>query len=194
MPPVHYHAGRFPPRNLEWTALIPLLGPATAAVARYDGMLAAAPNSTVLPMALLREREAVMSSRIEGTRATVDDLLLFQVGQSADERRDDVMEVVNYRKAMQRAEEMLQKTSAVPAGCPQRASRPDVRRTRREPGSGRIPPRTKLDWPPQLQNRRGKIRPHRRGQTAGRDGRMGKAHPRGYGKFAGPSRRFARRV
>ena len=109
MPPVHYHAGRFPPRNLDWTALIPLLGPATAAVARYDGMLAAAPNSTVLPMALLREREAVMSSRIEGTRATVDDLLLFQVGQSADERRDDVMEVVNYRKAMQRAEEMLQK-------------------------------------------------------------------------------------
>ena len=43
---VRYHAGRFPPERLDWSALIPLLGPAAAAVARCDGALAAAPNPT----------------------------------------------------------------------------------------------------------------------------------------------------
>lgn len=109
MPPVRYHAGCFPPDNLDWSVLAPLIGAATAAVARYDGMLAATPSSNIL-LAPLREREAVMSSRIEGTQATVGDILLFQAGKPADsaERRDDVIEVVNYRKAMQRAEEMLE--------------------------------------------------------------------------------------
>ena len=109
MAPVHYHAGRFPPCDLDWSALTPLIGPATAAIARYDGMLAAAPNSNVL-LAPLRTREAVMSSRIEGTQATVGEVLLFGAGQQAPsaERRDDVIEVVNYRRAMQQAEEMLE--------------------------------------------------------------------------------------
>ena len=44
MAPVQYHEGRFPPGSLDWPRLIPLLGPAAAAVARYDGMLAAVPN------------------------------------------------------------------------------------------------------------------------------------------------------
>jgi len=35
--PVHYHEGKFPPSNLDWQRLIPLLGPANAAVARYEG-------------------------------------------------------------------------------------------------------------------------------------------------------------
>jgi len=38
---VAYHAGRFPPARLDWPRLIPLLGPASGAVARYDGMVAA---------------------------------------------------------------------------------------------------------------------------------------------------------
>ena len=37
--PVRYHTGAFPPRVLDWPKLIPLLGAASAAVARYDGML-----------------------------------------------------------------------------------------------------------------------------------------------------------
>ena len=31
--PVHYHEGRFPPVNIDWASLIPLLGPTAAAVA-----------------------------------------------------------------------------------------------------------------------------------------------------------------
>jgi len=43
--PVLYHEGGFPPTNIDWNALIPLLGPAAAAVARYDGTLSAIPNA-----------------------------------------------------------------------------------------------------------------------------------------------------
>ncbi len=70
MAPVFYHAGRFPPEErLDWGRLIPFIGPAAAAVARYDGMLAAVPSPDIL-VAPLTTREAVLSSRIEGTVAT----------------------------------------------------------------------------------------------------------------------------
>ena len=45
MPPVYYHEGKFPPdERLDWSKLIPLIGRAAAAVARYDGLLGATPN------------------------------------------------------------------------------------------------------------------------------------------------------
>ena len=37
--PVKYHLGKFPPADLEWPRLIPLLGPASAALAQYDALL-----------------------------------------------------------------------------------------------------------------------------------------------------------
>ena len=49
MAAVYYHLGRFPPdERLDWPKLVPFIGPVTAAVARYDGMLAAIPNPSVL--------------------------------------------------------------------------------------------------------------------------------------------------
>ena len=112
MAPVHYHEGRFPPEeSLDWGALVPLLGPAVAALARYDGVLAAIPNPGVL-LAPLTTQEAVLSSRIEGTQATMGEVLEFEAGQKVDspERRDDIEEVRNYRAAMREAEEMLDPT------------------------------------------------------------------------------------
>lgn len=108
MPPVSYHQGRFPPLVLDWPALIPLLGPAAAAIARYDGMLAAIPNAEVL-LAPLTTQEAVLSSRIEGTQATIGEVLEFEAGQEAasPERRQDIHEVLNYRAAMREAEGLL---------------------------------------------------------------------------------------
>lgn len=50
MTPVSYHLGRFPPNELDWPKLIPLLGPASAAVARYEGVLQAIPNPDVLSL------------------------------------------------------------------------------------------------------------------------------------------------
>ena len=60
MPPVHYHTGGFPPEKLDWLKLIPFIGPTMAAVARYDGTLAAIPNPRVL-LAPLITQEAVLN-------------------------------------------------------------------------------------------------------------------------------------
>mgnify|MGYP001345901635 CR=1 FL=1 len=108
--PVHYHSQRFPPDHLDWGALIPLLGPVAAAVARYDGTLAAVPNAAVL-LSPLTTQEAVLSSRIEGTQATFGEVLEFEAehgaGDISPERRADIHEVLNYRRAMREAERML---------------------------------------------------------------------------------------
>lgn len=108
---IHYTEGRFPPEErLDWSVLIPLIGPAVAAVARYDGMLAAIPNPRVL-LSPLTTQEAVLSSRIEGTEATMSEVLEFEAGGEAEspERRADIHEVINYRAAMRLAEDMLEK-------------------------------------------------------------------------------------
>ncbi len=89
--------------------LISLTGSAAAMLTRYDGMLETVPNPRVL-LPLLTIREAVLSSRIEGTQATMDGVLQFQT-PILPERHDDIREVLNYRAAMRRAEE----TSAEPA-------------------------------------------------------------------------------
>lgn len=108
MQPVHYQKGSFPPKSIDWSTLIPLLGPAAAAVARYDGMLAAVPNPRVLLSPLITQ-EAVLSSRIEGNQATMGEVLEFEAGglEPSQERRLDIQEVQNYRNAMREAERLL---------------------------------------------------------------------------------------
>jgi len=110
MSTVHYQAGSFPPARLEWERLIPLLGPTAAAVARYDGVLAAVPNPAVL-LSPLTTQEAVLSSRIEGTQATFDEVLEYEAGvgpgDRPPERVADIQEVLNYRQALRIAERMM---------------------------------------------------------------------------------------
>ena len=107
-PPVYYHEGKFPPQNLDLVSLVPLIGPAVAALARYDGVLAAVPNPGVL-LAPLTTQEAVLSARIEGTQATIGEVYGYEAGQpaSSPEKRDDIDEILNYRRAMRHAEQML---------------------------------------------------------------------------------------
>lgn len=101
--PVKYHLGKFPPKDLELHRLVPLIGPATIALGRYDGLLSAIPNKHVL-LAPLTTQEAVLSSRIEGTRVTIGEVLEIEAGgESAtltQPKRDDAFEVLNYRTAM----------------------------------------------------------------------------------------------
>ena len=109
MPPVYYHEGKFPPyERLDWLNLIPLVGRAHAAVGRYDGALGGTPSPDVL-LAPLTTREAVLSSRIEGTQATMGEVLEYDAGRRPDShaRREDIQEVINYRSAMRHAENML---------------------------------------------------------------------------------------
>ena len=105
---VQYPEGQFPPKDqLDWQRLLPLIGPATSALARYDGMLAAIPNPSLL-LAPLSTREAVLSSRIEGIQATMSEVLGFEAGDRAasPERAHDIHEIINYRRAIGNAQEM----------------------------------------------------------------------------------------
>ena len=109
--PVHCHAGAFPPvaDDFDWHVLVPHVGPAAAALARYDGILRAMPNSGVL-LSPLSTQEAVLSSRIEGTQASMTEVLEFEAGADPEspERREDIHEILNYRRAMHEAEHMLE--------------------------------------------------------------------------------------
>ena len=109
MPPVHYRPGAFPPRNsLDWTQLVPLIGPASEAVARYDGLLAAMPDPDKL-LSLLSLQEAVISSRIDGGRATLGEVLEFESGQRVDASalRRDIQSTLDCHQALGRAQQML---------------------------------------------------------------------------------------
>ena len=112
MPSVPYHSGRFPPpeTRLAWPKLIPLLGPAARALGRYDALLSAIPDPRLL-LAPLMTREAVLSSRIEGTQTTMGEVLQFEAGQKPATLRqgDDIQEVLNYRAAMGHGEKLLAK-------------------------------------------------------------------------------------
>lgn len=104
--PVQYHLGKFPPsfESLDWTRLIPLIGPANAGLARYDGLLSAIPNAHIL-LSPLTTQEAVLSSKIEGTHVTIGEVLEIEAGGESDAitqpKRDEAEEILNYRKAMQ---------------------------------------------------------------------------------------------
>lgn len=108
--PVYYHQGGFPPVDLDWSRLLPLIGPANAAIARYEGVLQGVPNPDVL-LSPLTTQEAVLSSRIEGTQATLGEVLEFEAeDQLADEstaKKADIREVLNYRMALMEATRLL---------------------------------------------------------------------------------------
>ena len=74
---VPYHLGAFPPQQLELATFFNEILAATDALSRYDQMLKTLHNSEIL-LAPLRSREAVISSRIEGTISTLDEILRYE--------------------------------------------------------------------------------------------------------------------
>ncbi|MBN2211437.1 MAG: Fic family protein [Sedimentisphaerales bacterium] len=107
---VKYHTGKFPPAKLNWDRLLPLIGPAQAAVAEYKGVLHGIPNVQVL-LAPLISQEAVLSSKIEGTQATLGEVLEFEAAEetATGEKRNDIQEILNYRRALRLAVDALRK-------------------------------------------------------------------------------------
>lgn len=93
-----------PLKNLDWKLLIPLMGRANRALADYNGMLRRLPNSSLL-LTPLTVQEAVLSSRIEGTFATMTEVLEFEAGGTVEEesKRLDIDEILNYRRALDAA-------------------------------------------------------------------------------------------
>jgi Fic family protein len=84
---------------LDMSSLQAPLGRANLALGRLDGIVDVIPDPDFF-VAMYVRREAVLSSQIEGTQSTLEDLL--EVELEPDDRRDqtDVGEIVNYVRAM----------------------------------------------------------------------------------------------
>lgn len=98
------------PPDLELTpATINLLADAERAVGELNGIgRRGLPNPHLLIQPFLHE-EAVRSSRIEGTTATLQDLLSFEATPNIAPERSDVREVANYVAAMELGLSLLEK-------------------------------------------------------------------------------------
>jgi len=113
---VTYHTDGFPPSSLKYDVLLNTLLEARDALARYDQMLKGLYNSEIL-LAPLRNQEAVISSRMEGTISTMDEILLYDAEYESDsdkpEVRSDVIETILYRRALNMAQHSLAEGKAI---------------------------------------------------------------------------------
>ena len=88
-----------PPLTLDGKPRVALDG-ALLALGRLDGVSNVLPDTHLLLYSYVR-KEAVLSSQIEGTQSTLDDLLLFELKETPGVPIDDVVEVSNYVRALE---------------------------------------------------------------------------------------------
>ena len=89
-----------PQPALEFDArLATVLAKAGTALGRLDGVAATLPNPELF-VAMYVRREAVLSSQIEGTQSTLDDVLAFEIDPDRSSLPPDIKEVVNYVSAL----------------------------------------------------------------------------------------------
>nr|VFJ63401.1 MAG: Fic family protein [Candidatus Kentron sp. FW] len=87
-----------PPVKLEGR-LQDLLSRADRALGRLDGSIQTLPNSDLF-VAMYIRKEAVLSSQIEGTQSSLQDVLAAEARMYSPDRPGDVDEVFNYVRAM----------------------------------------------------------------------------------------------
>ncbi len=109
---VNYHYDQFPPKKLDYGKLMDSIIRATDAVAPYDQMLKNMHNSEIL-LAPLRNQEAVISSRMEGTVSTMDEILKYEAdhGDSAisnSSARQEVIETILYQRSLRATQKALE--------------------------------------------------------------------------------------
>lgn len=104
-----YEPRALPIDDIDWLAHVTMVGRANAALARYDGMIQNIVNPAVL-LSPLTTQEAVLSSRIEGTQASMEEVLRFEADPNEPiepTRESDIKEILNYRLAMVHAKKMM---------------------------------------------------------------------------------------
>jgi Fic family protein len=87
-----------PPIRLDGEMVL-LLSQAAIALGRLDGTSATLPNVDLF-VAMYVNKEAVLSSQIEGTQASLIDVLAFEANAAFPENPQDVEEVINYIHAL----------------------------------------------------------------------------------------------
>ena len=75
------------------------LSEADRTLGRLDGVATVLPNPDLFVSMYVRQ-EAVLSSQIEGTQSTLEDVLQFEIDSKGREFPKDIQEVVNYVGAM----------------------------------------------------------------------------------------------
>lgn len=107
----NYTPKNLPVQNIKWESFVHLIGKANVEIGRFDALLQNIPNPSVL-LSPLTTNEAVLSSRIEGTQATLKEVLEFEANpQKETKKYEDIQEVINYRKALNAAIDEMEKFS-----------------------------------------------------------------------------------
>jgi cell filamentation protein, protein adenylyltransferase len=96
-----------PPISID-TELTRLLSEADRSLGRLDGISSVLPNPDLF-VAMYVRQEAVLSSQIEGTQSSLEDVLQFEVDAKGADVPKDVEEVVNYVRAMNFGIQRLEK-------------------------------------------------------------------------------------
>lgn len=115
---VPYHQGHFPPPSIDLNRILMPLTTALDALVRYDEMLKGLHNSEIL-LSPFRNQEAVVSSRMEGTVATMDELMQAEADLSDAEdpdsynARNDIIEVYSYDRAMRNAQKSVKEGAPI---------------------------------------------------------------------------------
>lgn len=102
-----YKPKHLPLDCIDWESHVTLIGQANAALARFDGAMQTIINPHVL-LSPLTTQEAVLSSRIEGTQASMEDVLEYQAEPKKpidQNKQTEIQEIINYQKAMNSAVE-----------------------------------------------------------------------------------------
>ena len=96
--------------KMNWQSIAAAIGKASASLAYYNGLLNSIPNPAIF-LSPLETKEAVLSSRIEGTITTVDEVLKYEVDIKPESlhKQEDIIEVLNYRKATRSAKDWLKR-------------------------------------------------------------------------------------
>ena len=96
-----------PPLELD-NKLLQLLSKADQVIGRLDGITEVLPNPDLFVMMYVK-KEAVLSSQIEGTQASLIDVLEFEAKALDPNRPSDVIEVVNFIKAINHGLRQIEK-------------------------------------------------------------------------------------
>jgi Fic family protein len=106
-----YKPEQLPLDCIDWASHVRLIGLANASLARFDGIIQNIVNPLLL-LSPLTTQEAVISSKIEGTQASMEEVLEFEVAPDKTlepSKLEDIQEIINYRQAMGQAVSELKK-------------------------------------------------------------------------------------
>lgn len=108
---VPYMAKKLPfKEEINYNKITKQLLSTNSSVSKFDGMLEEATINKELFLNPLTKKEAVLSSKIEGTQATLTEFLEIEVEDgktTSTSKYDDFVEILNYNKAIAYAEEEL---------------------------------------------------------------------------------------